>query len=113
MITKQELSKEQFLGAMMAWCFKFGCEVTLSNVVQNVPCFFNTHEYEPDGSILDMEHRTNHKVIEFPQLIFQKGERKYQISAHNWQDLIARFEYEHKRIFMELSVPFFNPRNAK
>lgn len=113
---QQQKERQVFLGEMMLWCFKFGCEVQLRNKAQNFApmnplvdryAVGEFHERERDGSIVDMAHRTNYKVIECPELIFKRGERQVSIVGHSWDDLLKHFEHSHKRIFMELSVPMF------
>lgn len=116
------MSKELFLGSVMAWCFKFGCEVTLRNKAHNRPVMDplkdpravgEFHERQADGTIIDMAHRTNHRVIEIPELVFSKGDKHFSLSAYSWDELMRRFEYEYKRIYMELSVPLFVPVTPK
>ncbi len=119
--TKMDLNKRQeFLGALMLWCFRWGCEVQLRNIAAYRPvmdptnpnAFGDSHERGPNGDLVDMVHRTNHQVIEIPELVFTRNEKKVSMTAHNWEDLMRAVEHQHRSIYMELSVPMFTWRSA-
>ncbi len=108
-----------FLGAVFQWCFRWGCEVRLRN--KNIeyvrpydgPYMVNdTFERQRDGSLADLDHALKRSVLEIPELIFTRGERSIAIAGSNWESLIERFKYEHKRIFSELAVPFFDIKSV-
>lgn len=116
------MKKEEFLGKLFYWCYKWGCEITLKNLAWNVPLMEPgkdlwavgaLHERQRDGSIADMSHRMKRKVIEIPQLVFKRKddygrELILTFEADNWDELMRRFELEHLRLYAELSVPMFS-----
>ena len=114
----QEISKEEFLGRVMAWSVKWGCDVTLTNRAMyqqpmrpQVDAFAvgEYHEMGRDGrTLVDMSSYYSQVII--PCLRFSKGERHFEITGYDWKELMQMFEYKHKHIFSELSIPYFNPK---
>lgn len=112
----KDKDKAEFLGAMIAWCFRWGCEVRLRNIAQNMPIMTpmdvracgEHHEWDRNGALVDMIHRTKHKIIEMPELVFSRGDRNVCISAHDWESLMLAFHRSHRRIYTELSVPMID-----
>lgn len=111
---EQEKGKEEFLGHLIYWCFRWGCEVRLTNKAWNHPVMQpekdywargEFHEQDKDGSLVDMAHRTNYKTIEIPELTFYRKGRSISIYGSTWDDLMNAVKHQYRRVYMELSVP--------
>lgn len=103
-----------FLGRLIHWCLKWGCDFSLRNTAYNHPTMDVTrdywargedHEIQSDGCLLDMSHSMRYVKCLIPEVVFTKGDRHIRIQASSLDDLYLRVEREHKRIYMELSVP--------
>lgn len=106
-----------FFGQIMYWCYRWGCEIELTNKAWREPWRFGkgphmvneTFEKQRDGSLVDLDASFRVKEIEIPELRFRKGDKYKLIYAHDWPSLMECLRHQYKSIFMELSVPYFNP----
>jgi hypothetical protein len=104
-LTQQQ--RQEFLGALFLWCFKWGCEVRLQNRALNIP-IPEPFRLIADNTFLDYSHRVKHKVMEIPEIIFSKDGRCVQIYGTDWDDLLRAIEARQKYIYTELSIPMAN-----
>lgn len=92
---KSEQTSE-FFTTLVCWCFRWGCEFRLVNRIY---------------SSADVGSWS--KEIFMPEIVFSKGDRHVSFRAESLDELFRVIEYSHKRIFMELSVPDFQPSKKK
>lgn len=114
-----ERNVPDFLGKLIHWCYRWGCEVRLRNLHFQTPYGRNQfsvgdrHEYDRDGSIIDLDQVFKTKQVEIPEIIFTRGDKNIKVNAMNWDELMIMLEHRYKIIFMELSVPMFDPFDGK